>query len=614
MSDNTVLQNPTSAGDTVRTLATATGEKWAVGVPAYVTTLSPGANVITVPVAAALSDAMSNPTTLPSGALTCLWNGTNWFRAPGDATNGMKVQIATALPAGTNAIGKLAANSGVDIGDVDITSIAAGDNNIGNVDIVTVPADPFGVNADAASATGSISAKLRFIASTGIPVTGISGTISLPTGAATAANQVTANTALSTIAGAISGTEAQVDVITLPSLPAGTNNIGDVDVLSLPSDKLAGGNLVSIDYDSGAGTQSMPVVGLALPGSGGAVAGGTATNPFRTDPTGSTTQPVSGTVTANLGTLGGAATAAAQATQLTAEQAIQAAVEIMDDWDETDRAKVNIIVGQAGVAANAGAASATTPRVILASDDPAVTSLGVIDDWDESDRAKVNLIAGQAGIAAGSGAVSAATPRVILATDDPAVTSLAVIDDWDESDRCKVNLIAGQAGIAAGNGVSGATVPRVTIASDSTGVLGATQNGTWTVQPGNTANTTPWLMTDTAATTGGLSIYAFLSTAAVQAAAIKASAGQVYSLQFFNKGAAAVYVRLYNQTGSPGTGDTPVWRGIIPGNTAGAGFVLNIDKGVAFSTGIGIRVSGAIADNDATVLAANEVIGNVLYK
>lgn len=36
----------------------------------------------------------------------------------------------------------------------------------------TVTADPFGANADAASATGSISAKLRFIAGTGIPVTG----------------------------------------------------------------------------------------------------------------------------------------------------------------------------------------------------------------------------------------------------------------------------------------------------------------------------------------------------------------------------------------------------------------------------------------------------------
>ena len=43
------------------------------------------------------------------------------------------------LAAGTAGIGKLTSNSGVDIGDVDILSIAAGDNNIGNVDVVTLP-------------------------------------------------------------------------------------------------------------------------------------------------------------------------------------------------------------------------------------------------------------------------------------------------------------------------------------------------------------------------------------------------------------------------------------------------------------------------------------------
>lgn len=36
---------------------------------------------------------------------------------------------------------KPVANSGVDIGDVDVKSIAAGDNNIGNFDVVTMP-DP----------------------------------------------------------------------------------------------------------------------------------------------------------------------------------------------------------------------------------------------------------------------------------------------------------------------------------------------------------------------------------------------------------------------------------------------------------------------------------------
>ncbi len=54
-------------------------------------------------------------------------------------TDYKKIEVAKELPAGTQAIGKLAANSGVDIGDVDVKSIAAGDNNIGNVDIVTMP-------------------------------------------------------------------------------------------------------------------------------------------------------------------------------------------------------------------------------------------------------------------------------------------------------------------------------------------------------------------------------------------------------------------------------------------------------------------------------------------
>lgn len=87
----------------------------------------------------------------------------------------LQVDVLT-IAAGNNNIGdvdvaSIAAGDN-NIGNVDIASIAAGDNNIGNVDIVTVPTDPFGANADAASATGSISAKLRFIAATGIPVTG----------------------------------------------------------------------------------------------------------------------------------------------------------------------------------------------------------------------------------------------------------------------------------------------------------------------------------------------------------------------------------------------------------------------------------------------------------
>jgi hypothetical protein len=51
----------------------------------------------------------------------------------------------------------------------------------------------------------------------------------------------------------------------------------------------------------------------------------------------------------------------------------------------------------------------------------------------------------------------------------------------------------GGVNISTGTGGSGTGIPRVTVANDSN-VL-ATQSGTWTVQPGNTANTTPWLTT-----------------------------------------------------------------------------------------------------------------------
>jgi hypothetical protein len=49
----------------------------------------------------------------------------------------------------------------------------------------------------------------------------------------------------------------------------------------------------------------------------------------------------------------------------------------------------------------------------------------------------------------------------------------------------------GGVNVSTGTGASGTGIPRVTVANDSN--ILATQSGTWTVQPGNTANTTPWL-------------------------------------------------------------------------------------------------------------------------
>lgn len=74
----------------------------------------------------------------------------------------MQVDVVAALPAGTNAIGKLAANTGVDIGDVDVTSIipGVGATNLGKAeDAVHASGDTgvmaLAVRSDTAAATGA---------------------------------------------------------------------------------------------------------------------------------------------------------------------------------------------------------------------------------------------------------------------------------------------------------------------------------------------------------------------------------------------------------------------------------------------------------------------------
>jgi hypothetical protein len=190
--------------------------------------------------------------------------------------------------------------------------------------------------------------------------------------------------------------------------------------------------------------------------------------------------------------------------------------------------------------------------------------------------------------------------------DQPALTN---------AQPSNITQVAGTS-IATGNGTASGAI-RVALPTDGTGVVGLIAGSAVVGKVGidqTTPGTTNAVQT-IAGTSGGLSIYRnFQTSGAVIAAAIKASAGQLYSLECYNINAAAVYVRLYNMTTTPGTGDTVVWSGIIPGNTAGAGFVKSWPNGMAFSTGIGIRVTAAIADTDNTALTASTVMVNAEYK
>lgn len=264
--------------------------------------------------------------------------------------------------------------------------------------------------------------------------------------------------------------------------------------------------------------------------------------------------------------------------------AIATAVQIMDDWDESDRAKVNLIVGQAGVAAGAGAVGATVQRVTQASDSPAVVALQIMDDWDESDRAKVNIIAGQAGITAGAGTVGASTPRVTLASNDPAVTALSaiqtavqLIDNMISGNEAQVDVVAA---LPAGANLVG-----------DVGLSGARTSG----------GTTPYKNLD-------------VDQADAQ---VKGTAGQVYWIHAINLGTAPRYLKFYNATAANVTvgTTTPVLTFPIPtqGDSNGAGFTFSIPNGIAFSTAITIAATTGFADNDTGAPGANEVIVNLGY-
>lgn len=175
--------------------------------------------------------------------------------------------IDAALPAGTNAIGKLTANSGVDIGDVDVTSVVPGTG-----------ASNLGKAEDAAHSTGDVgvmSLAVRKDTATALAGTDgdyaplevdADGKLHVNPGTVTVTNAH-----LTSLGGAISGTEVQVDVV--GALPAGTNaigklaansgvDIGDVDVTSVVPG--TGASNLGKAEDAAHTTGDVGVMGLAV--------------------------------------------------------------------------------------------------------------------------------------------------------------------------------------------------------------------------------------------------------------------------------------------------------------------------------------------------------------
>ena len=235
------------------------------------------------------------------------------------------------------------------------------------------------------------------------------------------------------------------------------------------------------------------------------------------------TQPVSGTVTVN---------------PLTNSSVVKAQLQ--------DNAGTAITLGQKAM-------TASVP-VVLASDQTSIPVAATLSAETTKVIGTVNqgtspwVTSNATTSVVGNGAAATAQ-RVTIANDStgilaqvtlvPTVTTVSTVTSLTQMN--------GQA-ISMGTGVRAAGTQRVTIATDD--VVPSSQSGTWTVQPGNTPNTTPWLVSTKDARTASAPSTVSVGVASSLAVASNASrkglilrntstSGQTVSLAFSNGSAVA---------------------------------------------------------------------------
>lgn len=337
---------------------------------------------------------------------------------------------------------------------------------------------------------------------------------------------------------------------------------------------------------------------------------------------------VDGTVTANIGTTSGVAldatlTSGAQATKL-----VDGGGDSCMD-DANDALRVNVVAG-----ASSGAPSVTDDAAFSVAS-AQVSPIGAMLD----DTASDSVNEGDAGIlrmsanrnlysqirdAAGNERGANVTAANALKVDGSAVTqpvsgtvtANAGAGPWPVTDNGGSLTVDGTVAATQSGGwsVSVSGTPSVTLGA-------ALPSGTNNIGDVDIASSLP-AGSNTIGnvglapqTSGGLSIGRVISAGSTNATSVKASAGQVFGIYAHNINAAVRYLKLYNKASAPTVGsDTPVLTLPIPGNTAGAGFVLEPSNGIAFSTGIALALTTGVADSNSTAVAANEIVVNLLYK
>lgn len=203
----------------------------------------------------------------------------------------------------------------------------------------------------------------------------------------------------------------------------------------------------------------------------------------------------------------------------------------------------------------------------------------------------------------GAGAVSAAVIRATLASDDPAVVALQILDNAISGSEMQVDVVAalpagtnaiGKLAANSGVDIGDVDVTSISAGSNLIGDVGIQGRAT-----------------------GGLSIFRSIDLDETEEE-VKATAGTVYSILAFNRTAAPLYLKLYNDTAANvavGT-TTPVITLVVPANadSDGAGFTHSVAQGYAFGTAICAAVTTGVADADTGAPGANDCIVLIGYK
>jgi len=222
----------------------------------------------------------------------------------------------------------------------------------------------------------------------------------------------------------------------------------------------------------------------------------------------------------------------------------------------------------------------------------------------------------------GNGVSGAGTQRVNIASDNSAIAVNATLQSGSATVG-KVDVL-GNAGATMDVAIGGATA-----ATDALQVAAVYNSSAPSLSNGQGAalqldssgnlkvNCTGCSAASTVSlvpqASGGLSAKHFVAAASDNATNVKASAGQVYSIDVFNNAAYPVYLKLYNSASSPtGCGATGLFK--VVGVQSGTQHILQSEEGWALGSGIGYCLTKGIADSDDTAVLLSDAVVDIGYK